>query len=91
MTPQPQNNSETLSAKVAERGIKTARDFVDFMSALMADVVSDRVAPQKAQAACQAADKMLRVVEMQHRFAPAGGAALELVPESKAKMLEGGK
>jgi hypothetical protein len=79
------------SPEIAERGIRTARDFVDFMGALMADLVSDRIHPQTAQAACLAADKMLKVVEMQHKYAGSGDGPLQLVPEKEQKRLGEGK
>lgn len=54
-----------LSVLVSERGIKTSSDFADFMGALMADVVSGRIKPEVAKAACLAGDKLLQVAKMQ--------------------------
>lgn len=56
------------SAVIAEGGISTARDFVKLMGALMADVVTGRITPQVGQAAVNAGGKLLKVVELQHKF-----------------------
>lgn len=54
-----------LSSLVGERGIKTTKDFADFMGALMADLVANRVDSQQANAACLAGDKILKLAQMQ--------------------------
>ena len=51
----------------AERGIRTGADFAGFMSNLISDVVTRRVTPEVANAACNAGGKMLKVTEMQWR------------------------
>ena len=56
------------SSQVATRGISTGEDFCSFMSALMSDLIEGRVAPNIGNAACNAAGKMLRVVELQMRY-----------------------
>jgi len=56
------------SLQVAERGIKTGRDFADFMSCLMSDIVAGRVTPQVGNGACNAGGKLLKVVEMQYKY-----------------------
>lgn len=56
------------SSIVANRGIATAFDFADFMAALMTDLVDGNIEPQVAESACWAGDRLLRVVEMQHRL-----------------------
>ena len=38
------------------------------MSALMADVVEGRITPSVTHAACNAGGKLLKVVEMQHKY-----------------------
>ena len=53
---------------VADAGIDTAKQFGGFMSALMGDVVTGRIAPQIANAACNAGGKLLKIVDMQHRY-----------------------
>lgn len=52
---------------IAEEGIKTASQFVGFMSALMADIVTGRVTPQMANATANVSSKMLKGVELNHR------------------------
>lgn len=38
------------------------------MTALMADTVTGRVQPQTANATCNVAGKIIRMVEMQHKY-----------------------
>ncbi len=54
----------------------------DYMSALISDLTLGRIAPNVANAACNAAGKLLRVVELEHRFGNPkgrGGAVAALV------------
>ncbi len=51
------------------------------MSALMSDVIEGAVAAQVANAACNAGGKLLKVVEMQHKYGqpqPGGSMIREL-------------
>lgn len=60
---------------IASRGIRTTMDFANFMSALMSDLVTGKVAPPVGNAACNAGGKLLKVVELQQRYAgPKGGS-----------------
>jgi hypothetical protein len=59
---------EPRSAAMAARGIETGTDFAGLMSALMTDVLGGKVSPMVCNAACNAAGKLLKVVEMQHRY-----------------------
>jgi hypothetical protein len=52
----------------ADRGIHTAKDFAGLMSALMSDILNNRVSPTVANAAVNAGGKLLKVVEMQHKY-----------------------
>ena len=61
------------SLVVAARGIRTGNDFADLMSALMQDVVGDRISAATCNAACNAAGKLLRVVELQLRYGTSSG------------------
>lgn len=54
---------------IANRGVKTAEDFAGMMSALMSDVIAGRMSPSVANAACNAGGKLLKVVEMQYKYA----------------------
>jgi hypothetical protein len=76
--------SAPRSLKIFERGVKTGQDFAAGMSALMGDVISGTVTPQIANAVCNAGGKMLKVVEMSHRWGrrsasdPTGDQVLQL-------------
>lgn len=59
---------EPRSLALAERGVKTGGDFANMMSALMSDIIADRITPSKANAACNAGRQLLKVVEMQHQY-----------------------
>lgn len=56
------------STEIAKRGVKTGQDFAQLMSALMSDLVEGRIAPDVANATCNAAGRLLKVVEMQYRY-----------------------
>lgn len=64
-----QEPPQPKSIAVAERGIRTGADFAGFMSYLIGDVVTRRVTPEVANAACNAGGKMLKAVEMQWKYA----------------------
>jgi hypothetical protein len=64
--------AEPLASKVASKGIHTSSDFANFMGALMADLVSMRIEPNVANAACNAGDRLLRVVDMQMKLGTIG-------------------
>lgn len=65
------------SSPIAAKGVKTGRDFADFMSALMSDLIEGRVSPMVGNAACNAGGKLLKVVEMEYRYATKNGEAAE--------------
>jgi len=67
-TPAAKTDDSPKSLQVAAKGIKTGRDFADFMSCLMSDIVAGRVTPQVGNAACNAGGKLLKVVEMQYKY-----------------------
>lgn len=56
------------SLALADRGIKTGDDFANMMSALMSDIIGERISPNIANAACNAGGKLLKVVEMQYKY-----------------------
>jgi len=60
------------SLAIAERGIATSRNFKDFMSALMTDIVSGSVTPSVGNAACNAGGKLLKVVELEQKYGVTG-------------------
>lgn len=56
------------SLALAGRGISTSLDFAELMSALMSDLIDGRMGPDVGNAVCNAGGKLLKVVEMQHRY-----------------------
>lgn len=73
------------SSVVANRGIRDSYDFIDFMAALMADVVTGKVNPKVAQAACMAAHCLLEAAKMQiiHQRDPENPVQFSLSPRRK--------
>ena len=68
------NGSEAIiksprSLVIGEKGIDTAKDFASLMSAVMSDVLDGSLSPQIANAVTNAGGKLLKVVEMQHKYA----------------------
>ncbi len=59
---------EPQAARLADKGIQTGADFSRVMAALLADTVSGRIEPNRANAACNVAGKLIRMVEMQHKY-----------------------
>ncbi len=53
---------------IASAGIASSMDFANLMSALMSDIIEGRVTPSTGNAACNAAGKLLKIVEMQYKF-----------------------
>lgn len=73
------------SLRIGNGGIKSGRDFAGFMSGLLSDVVSGKVDPRVANAACNVAGKLLKVVEMEFKYArqqQAEGTAVTGLPAS---------
>lgn len=62
------NQKAPKSAQLADAGIATGADFSRVMAALLADTVSGRIEPNRANAACNVAGKLIRMVEMQHKY-----------------------
>jgi len=74
---------EPRSLSISKGGVGTAGDFAAMMSAVMSDVIEGTLSPPVANAVCNAGGKLLKVVEMQYKYAgkptPNGG---EQVPPS---------
>ena len=62
-----ESRSVTLMRK---GGVTTGVDFARLMSAMMSDVIEGAITPDIANAACNAGGKLLKVVEMQYKYAP---------------------
>ena len=56
------------SLAIADGGIKTGTDFANLMSTLMSDLIAGRVTPQIGNAVCNAGGKLLKIVEMKHKY-----------------------
>ena len=62
-------NKAPRSLAIGEKGVDTAKDFASLMSAVMSDVLDGSLSPQIANAVTNAGGKLLKVVEMQHKYA----------------------
>lgn len=56
------------SLAIAEHGVDTGEEFAFLMSALIADIIAGRVNPSQANAIIGAGGKLLKIVEMQHKY-----------------------
>lgn len=56
------------SLATAKQGIHTSADFAEMMSGLMTDLRDGSVTPQIGNAICNAGGKLLKVVEMNHKY-----------------------
>ena len=62
------SKSKPRSLAFAAKGIQTAGDFANMMSALMSDLAEGRVPPGVGNAMCNAGSKLLKIVELQYRY-----------------------
>ena len=67
------------SVQIASSGICTDRDAADFLSALIGDVMSGAVPTRVASTSVNAMGKLLKVVEMRHKYGN---------PEDQSRVLE---
>jgi hypothetical protein len=56
------------AAALAHARVTTANEFAQLMSSLIGDVLEGNISPVVCNAACNAGGKLLKVVEMQHRY-----------------------
>jgi len=75
--PQSIEDGQPRCIKIAQRGVRTGGDFASLMAALMSDVIEGRVSAQTANAACNAGGKLLKIVDMQIKYATKNGAGRE--------------
>lgn len=80
-------SGKTKSAEIATGGIKTASQFIDLMSALMADLLTEAVKPEVGNVVCKAAKKMLDVVDMSHRHGNGTFVTASIAPTSETPRL----
>ena len=66
--PDPQDEKTPRVHKFSEKGVKTSRDFANFMSSLMSDLVEGRVSPNVGNATCNAGGKLLKVIDMEYKY-----------------------
>jgi len=64
----PQEPLAPRCLAISERGISTAQDFAQFMSAVMGDVIAGRLSASKAGAATRSGSTLLKVIEMQYKY-----------------------
>lgn len=64
----PTETTQPKSLVVARKGLKTSKDFANFMAALMTDIVEGKVSPGMGNASCNAGGKLLKVVEMEYKY-----------------------
>ena len=55
-------------APIADAGITTGKDFAQLMSALIGDIAANRIDARAANAICNAGGKLLKIVELQHKY-----------------------
>jgi hypothetical protein len=60
------------SRSVAKRGVNTSSEFKQAMSSLMSDLIEGKVPPPVGNAVCNAGGKLLKVVEMEFKYARGG-------------------
>lgn len=71
--------AKSKSLAIAAKGITTGQDYANFMSALMSDIISGKVAPTIGNAACKAGSNLLKVVEMQMRYGSADNSGKKVL------------
>jgi hypothetical protein len=59
---------QARSVAIATSGVRTGQDFAALMTALMSDIIEERISPNVANAAINAGGKLLKVVEMQYKY-----------------------
>ncbi len=71
--------AKAKSIAIASEGVKTAGDFANLMSALMSDLIEGKLTPAVGNAACNAAGKLLKIVEMNQRYGKGDGAERDML------------
>jgi hypothetical protein len=82
----PSTDESSTSFRLAQKGVRTSREFAAVASALMCDAITNMVPPQRVNAACNAAGKLLKVVEMELKYGKKvanGTAPLMLTTEAR--------
>lgn len=58
----------TASARIAADGITSSNNFGKLMSAIISDVLNNRISTDVANAACNAGGKMLKCIELRFKY-----------------------
>jgi len=75
------------TSEIAKGGLNTARDFGNLMRALMIDVIEGKISPQVANATCNAGGRLLKIAELQYKYANGGGGEL-MLPASTVEPID---
>lgn len=70
---------EAKCLPIAAKGIETSQQLARYLSALMSDVVEGTVSPVVANAGTNAAGKLLKLVEMQHKYGVPNGKGTKML------------
>src|SRR5262245_22208366 len=70
------------SLPIASAGVRTGEEFAELMSAIMADVIDERLEVGQATAVVNAGRQLLRVVELRYRY----GAPTDEEPEGEPEL-----
>ena len=66
--PKQEAETQSLVYGLIGDGPKTSREFAAAYSAMLSDVVKNRIKPEMANAFCNVGGKLLKVIEMQHKY-----------------------
>jgi hypothetical protein len=69
----PAKPTSRAIAIIASDDVRTGSKFAELMSALMSDLITGAMTPDVGNATCNAGGKLLKVVEMQHKYGIKGG------------------
>ncbi len=56
------------SLEIVKKGVKSSQDMIDVMAALMCDSIEGNITPGTCNAACNAAGKLMKMLELQIRY-----------------------
>jgi hypothetical protein len=69
----PEKPGSRAIAIISSGDVKSGSKFAELMSALMSDLITGAMTPDVGNATCNAGGKVLKVVEMQHKYGIKGG------------------
>jgi hypothetical protein len=64
--------TQSLSKKLAKKGVRTSHDFANIMGSLFTDVILGSISPDVCNAACNAGGKLLQTVALQYKYGSRG-------------------